>query len=842
MNTNIVLLQIRKDIRHFRWLLMGWFGLIALQIVAGTMDLWVSNYLVYKVVAMVFIPLAPLLQTTLLAIFVCLLIQDEPQVGSTAFWFTRPISRLELISAKGLFMGLFFLVPALLVELLLLACHGTAPYHIILAVPEIILEQFSIIVPCWILAAVTSRFAFFVLAGIGAMAFNGVIAFIISMSKWVTLKTFDIEDLSLYQCAGIITSLLVAAAGIGIIIYQYLARKTRYTVVFALILLISMPAITYGWKWNFLKSKIAPVDKTMVNPDNISLQPDLNSFYTSDDYRPQLFGNRKQSKTIRCGLKVAGLPPGLVVNVKDLRAIKMKFGDSDISGLVTNIPKRSAYEVLGIDNKDKSDAAEQTLGTALVNRENYGDANVSLLQINNDEYLKYQSVSGTYSAEAILAASRYDKAAELPLKKGTRYDKGSEHIVINDILRETGGCSIILRNIKVSMLFDRNKEAVIPSLPSVDTVYVLVNRKRGEAFLPDRNWMNIGKMFQSHSKRLQADMDEIKFSCIKEHRTLPEINDAWLADATLVILKTVKLGEFSKPINIENFSLAGGGRRTYGSKKKEEVKKDLEKIILPENPTRDQVKSYIQAILNIADSQNSYDPRDPPTAMLAKIGGDNLEMLLAEGNAHNETVRSCYISGAAKLLARPRHKEIILKWLDKYPELVPIVQREGWQNDARATLIKKLKECPRDLPIEWVQAVASFNDPATYEDLTQYFAVTWHKNSCYEIIKKLPGLNLTNAVQTAWQNAKYGDIHELCDMIPIAMENGSLDALEMAVKVNAGKVSGRDSSSYYIEQCRKTIEKFTDARGSPADIEKWFNANKDKLSFDSQIKKFVVKP
>ena len=289
MNTNIILLQIRKDIRHFRWLLIGWFGLIALQIVTGTMDLWISNYLVYKVVSMVFIPLAPLLQTIFLAIFVCLLIQDEPQVGSSAFWFTRPISRLELVSAKGLFMVVFFLVPVLLVELLLMACHGTAPYHIILAVPEILLEQVSIIVPCWILAAITSRFTFFVLAGISAMAFNWIIGFIVSISKWVMLNTFDIGDISLYQCAGVIVSLLFAAAGTGVIIYQYLTRKTRYSVVFALVLLVSIPAITYGWKWNFLKSKTAPVDKIMVNPDKISIQPDLSSIYTSDNYMPQLF-------------------------------------------------------------------------------------------------------------------------------------------------------------------------------------------------------------------------------------------------------------------------------------------------------------------------------------------------------------------------------------------------------------------------------------------------------------------------------------------------------------------------------------------------------------------------
>jgi len=839
VNTNIILLQIRKDIRHFHWLLMGWAGLMVLQLAAGTMDLWINNYLVYKVVSMVFIPLAPLMQTIFLAIFVCLLIQDEPLVGSTAFWFTRPISRLELASAKALFMCVFFLFPILLVELLLLTCHGAALGHIILAVPEIILGQFSIIVSCWILAAVTSRFAFFVLAGIGALAFNVIISSIVSMLKLVAFKTFDIEDIALYQCAGVVLSLLIAVAGIGIIIHQYLTRKTRYSVVFALILLISIPAITYGWKWDFLKSKIAPVDKAIVNPDNVGIQADSNT-YASDDYSSQLFGNRKQRKIISRGLKITGLPQGVAVNLNKLRAIKLKIDNSDIPGLASSLSSHSTYELL--ENKDKLDAIEQTIGTPLVNKDNYGNAFTKLLQINNDEYLKYLSASGTYSAEAVLAAYRYDKAAELPLKKGARYDKGSEHIVINDILRETGGCNIILRNIEVSLLFDGKNDVVSPYLLSVDTVYVLVNRKRGEAFLPDRNRMQIGRIFQSHSKRLQANMDEIIFSCIKENRSLPEINDAWLADAALVILKTVQLGEFSRPINIENFSLASGTRQSYGNKKKGNVTNDLAKIKLPENPTRDQVKTYVRDILNVSDSQNSFSDKDPQVSMLAKIGEDNLELLLVEGDTHDESVRSCYIQETAKLLARPKHKELILKWLEKYPALVTIVQREGWQNDARETLSKGLQERSRENKpsYEWFQAVASFNDPSTYEDLAQYFAVTWwNKDRCYQIIKKLPGFNLTNAVQNAWHNSKYGGIYQLCDMIPIAMENGCLDALEMGVKVITGKVD--DTHASRIDKCRKDIEKFTDAKGSPADIEKWFNENKAKLTFDSQLKKFVVK-
>lgn len=840
---NMVLHLIWKDIRHFRWLLVGWAGLIALQLFAGTTDLWINNYLVYKVVSLFSSAFVPLLQTIYLAVFICLLIQDEPQIGTTAFWFTRPISRLELFSAKALFMFLLFLIPSLLAELLLLACHGTALYHVTLAIPEIILERLAVIVPCWILTAITPSFAIFALAGIGAIAFNGIISFVVGLLKLATFMTPDISTISLYQSAGVVVYLLIIIAGTGIIIYQYLTRKTRSSLVFAVILLLSMPAITYSWRWNFLKSKALPVNEKILNLGNISIQADSN-IYASDDYKLQLFGNRKQSKSIRCRLKVLGLPPEFFTKVNEIRAIKLKFGDSEISGLVTSLTS-PAYDFR--KPYDAFAAAEQILGTVLVNRDNFGGLSASLFQINSDEYLKYQFIPGTYSAEAVLSAYRYDKMAELPLKKGARYDKGSEHIVINDVLRETGGCNIILRNVNVSLLFDRNKEVVIPYLPSSEMVYVLVNKKRGEAFLQNRD--GIGMILQilggssTFSRRLQANMDEIKFTCLEEEnfKILPEINEAWLADATLVILKAVKLGEFSKPIHIEDFSMADNFPHRSGNKDKAAVKKDIEKITLPENPTKDQIRAYIRKILSVSDSQDSLDLDDLQISMLAKIGEDNLELLLIEGHTHNEAVRSCYIPEAVKRLARPEHKELILKWLDKYPWLITIVQREGWQNDARAILIKKLKECPDRLPNDWLQAVASFHDPSAYDDMTKFFIKTYDKGSVYQVLKKLPGFNLTNAVQQAWQDSKYGYVSQLCAMIPIAMENGDGDALEMGVRIVAGKISGVDSCYLDTYGCRKAIEKFTDAKGSPADIEKWFNENKGKLMFDSQTKKFVVR-
>ena len=120
---NMVLHVVRKDLRHLRFYLAGWFGLVILRtsvIGYGPLDssIWdFSSFNYYELLA--WFP-----QICLLLIMIARLVQDDSLVGSTAFWLGRPITGKQLLFGKSLFLALFVILPLFVVELLLLGFHG----------------------------------------------------------------------------------------------------------------------------------------------------------------------------------------------------------------------------------------------------------------------------------------------------------------------------------------------------------------------------------------------------------------------------------------------------------------------------------------------------------------------------------------------------------------------------------------------------------------------------------------------------------------------------------------------------------------------------------------------
>jgi len=132
--------------------------------------------------------------------------------------------------------------------------------------------------------------------------------------------------------------------------------------------------------------------------------------------------------------------------------------------------------------------------------------------------------------------------------------------------------------------------------------------------------------------------------------------------------------------------------------------------------------------------------------------------------------------------------------------------------------------------------VASLQDPATYPALKAYFIRGGNPQSTFAAIRTLPGFELADAVDKAWKKAKYNEWWAT-NMCGIAAEFGHADALEAAA--NILRTTNRED---YRDEARKALKDFTPASGDDAAILAWFAANRDKLVFDEQNKKFIVKP
>ena len=260
----------------------------------------------------------------------------------------------------------------------------------------------------------------------------------------------------------------------------------------------------------------------------------------------------------------------------------------------------------------------------------------------------------------------------------------------------------------------------------------------------------------------------------------------------------------------------------------------LDKISLPENPSKDQVKEYLRKISMASANQRSYSESDPQVFMLAKIGNKNLELLLQTSLTHQVEF---YAIPAIARLAQPKDKKLILKYLPFKKELVKVVIQKGWEEDAKPILYNELRQIPDYLPTEWIRAIANLQEQCIYKDLKQYLIYGSNKSWTYDAIKMLPGIELEDAVIQAWENVKREDQWSRNSFAPIALEYGQSDAL--SVIIDSLDSSPNDHNA--VRSPRKYILQYTYASGSNNDMRTWYNKNKSNLYFDKGKMKYIVK-
>lgn len=221
---NMIWHLLLKDIRRFRWWLAAWVALL------GT--LWAVIFMAQRWLFQT----APLADSffmrspsfffntfgsLFMSLIVIKLVQEDPLIGSTAFWLTRPIARKNLLLAKACFIFL------LLFPLYAVAHWGVTPDKWAWLFLSINLIGFVMVV--WIVALHTSRLS----TAIGIL----ILAYVLYSLVWILLDLLNPHKTEItFIINGIIhpsrvldqlfQSLLVIICGAAIITYHYLTRRT----------------------------------------------------------------------------------------------------------------------------------------------------------------------------------------------------------------------------------------------------------------------------------------------------------------------------------------------------------------------------------------------------------------------------------------------------------------------------------------------------------------------------------------------------------------------------------------------------------------------------------------
>lgn len=259
----------------------------------------------------------------------------------------------------------------------------------------------------------------------------------------------------------------------------------------------------------------------------------------------------------------------------------------------------------------------------------------------------------------------------------------------------------------------------------------------------------------------------------------------------------------------------------------------LAKISLPSNPTKEDVRSYVLAILDASRGQNCWSTEDPQVAMLTLVGESYVPLLIEAMRRTREG--SYYIVPALKVLVADKHKKVVLDALATNPELASLIIQKRWEKDAQAILLRGLQAKPSYLPGEWIQAVANLRDPSTYEALKEFLIYGSNRYFTYQAIYTLPDMDLSQTIKLAWDRAStdgHGRV-ERQYFARVAAEYGIKEALDILF-------DSLGDEEYMNRETRRVILRITDARGSDVELQGWYKSNKDKLKFNSVIRRYEV--
>jgi hypothetical protein len=561
---NIITHVFKKDVIRLKYLMLVWLLLIIVQLALGIF----GQKLAAEVFELqIFLPLlmklTGFLQGLMMIVVIPLIIQDDSVVGTTAFWYTRPILRKELLLSKSLAMLTVLILPLLAAELFVLGANGASGYHLALAVPEVIIEKLAFITPFVILAAVTPKLSRYALVGVIVFAIIVVIMILISVAGMIFPVIKQLGNSNIYKTASLEASYTVAKCFYTILIgglligYQFMTRRTSRTAMLFVTACIVMWTGTLFWNFDFLKES-AVVESSAIKVEGISLSFDPQNLMVSDEFRFNKSDLRE--KSISTKNTISGLPEGHFAILKRMYDAKMEYSD----GSVLDSQYISTSKRLGYYNEEFMPSIQEVLGNMkLVNPFNEKFSYTEIFSLDEANLHKYKDKAGIYSARADLDIYKYEIVSEVPLREGIEGTFGAEQIVVYDVLERDNAVSVVLVEKKINLLFDRRVKKVSRLDMSQNIyseyspVYLLVNRERGEAFLPEaRDNTQINAMEVFGPKRVRTKSKLLDFTDINSRNSvLPEIDNEWLAGAKLVRMNAVLTGTADVDFRVEDFVL-----------------------------------------------------------------------------------------------------------------------------------------------------------------------------------------------------------------------------------------------------------------------------------------------
>ncbi len=562
---NLLTHHLRKDARHLRGLLITWVLLVLAQ---GVLIGWGNRaepdndaaLVAFEIVA----GLLPVLQGLLTIVLIPLLVHDEPQVGSTGFWLTRPLPRRTLLSSKLLSVVAVVVLFPWVVELVVMAANKVPPADLALISPEILVGSLGFALAALAVAALTPSFARYAVTGVGL--YVGFL--LITLAVFLTglflhgTDSFLEKEWGLEQSRSAVTSVWLVPVCLAVVVCQYLTRATRRSVLIGGGGLLVMMLVGWLWPWDFLSLPAVPPPASMVKCEDLRLRP--GDRHTSVSMRSQR--KREPTKTISLMLEVTGHPATVYASV----------------GKVVSTYTASSGEIIMSTNQSHAyNSAARWDGRMIAAL--YPDLQVvgdtshrvtyqQVLDMPLSQFEKLKDVPGRLSGEVTVNLLEAVEEFAVPLARSARFDRGAEHVEIGAIEKTPRGCIVQLRRTELNRKWKRQPQGQLPQhLSDRQHLYLLRNRVAGELVFPGDN-QNISFSGFGAVRRLAVQPVHLAYPNDRDQDGDQRVLDeAWMKDAELVRVGLRPVGTCTVMLEVPEFELRDENTSSRAPKRSQSV-------------------------------------------------------------------------------------------------------------------------------------------------------------------------------------------------------------------------------------------------------------------------------
>ena len=501
--------------------------------------------------------LVAILKICLLAVIVAQLVQKDCTVGSTAFWLSRPVSRVQLLTGKVLFLVLAVILPSLLVEVGLLFVCGVTPYDALRSLPQIFFLALLAVALLMMLATVTTSLARMIFAGGLALVGLPLLWFFVAgawrlfffgpetlVSDNITVARPVPPPVYSTDVVGISLVLLVTAG--AVMGFQYLTRRTTWSRIF-LVAGVCLALLSMGY-WGKALGRTSPgLDKAILEPSQVKARIEEQSLIFGSEMDPlSLLGFKREEKMVLKGsIALAPLPPDVTALPAQVSArLDLPSGES-LANHVSRSPY--AFDFFGMERVmvmgERAALLSQVLkGMTLLNSDGPVGLHYSeLFALSKDLYDRHREVGMAYKARVDFLVQR-NAITVLRLEEGAGYDRGPDRVAILSIdTSYRGGLIVHLNEFSHRLMQDGRKR----------TTYLLINRSRQQALV---GWggvdsLSIPPLLSPVFPMLRVRRLRLNFEWPRDGAP---IVPGWNDGAELIRVETRDLGWFSKSIRLED--------------------------------------------------------------------------------------------------------------------------------------------------------------------------------------------------------------------------------------------------------------------------------------------------